>query len=120
MLANKRFLKMMKASNEWTARFDKASIMRSYVLALDVADVVVARPLCLTRAMCVAEKMGCGYACLVPGPTLPTSEFSVWVLPVLCPCLNRWTYKFMFDVLWRQEKRGIDDFQKRELSTCRP
>ena len=115
MLANGRMLKMMKASAEWKAKFDEASIMRSYVAALEGADVVVAGPLCLTRAMCVAEKMGCGFASLIPGPTLPTSEFPLWVLPVPCSCLNRWTYKFLFDALWRQEKKGINDFRKKDL-----
>jgi sterol 3beta-glucosyltransferase len=115
MLANGRILKMMKASAEWKSKFDEASIMRSYVTALEGADVVVAGPLCLTRAMCVAEKMGCGFASLIPGPTLPTSEFPLWVLPVPCSCLNRWTYKFLFDALWRQEKKGINDFRKKEL-----
>ena len=111
MLADGKIMKMMKASAEWKKKFDAMAIMKSYLSALEGADVVVAGPLCLTIAMCVAEKMGCGFATLIPGPTLPTSEFPIWVLPVPCSCLNRWTYRVLFDALWRQERKKINEFR---------
>lgn len=116
MLADGKFLKMMKASAEWKGKFDESSIMRSYVSALEGADVVVAGPLCLTRAMCVAEKMGSGFVFLIPGPTLPTSEFPIPALPVPCSCMYRWSYRVLYDMLWRQERNGINAFRKRELN----
>ncbi|KAL3775294.1 hypothetical protein ACHAW5_000945 [Stephanodiscus triporus] len=116
MLADGKFLKMMRASAEWKGKFDEGSIMRSYVSALEGADVVVAGGLCLSRAMCVAEKMGSGFALLVPGPTLPTSEFPIWALPVPCSCMNRWSYRVLYDALWRQERRGINEFRRRDLN----
>jgi hypothetical protein len=116
ILADGKVMKMMKASAEWKKKFDATAIMKSYISALEGADVVIAGPLCLTIAMCVAEKMGCGFVTLIPGPTLPTSEFPIWLLPVPCTCLNRWTYRVLFDALWRQERKKINEFRKMELS----
>ena len=114
--ASRKVLKVLKAVNKWKKRFDEQSIIKSYVSALEGADVVVASPLCMTRAMIVAESMGAGFVCLIPGPTLPTSEFPLWAISVPFSCMNKWSYHFFFDLLWKQERKGINAFRQRELN----
>jgi hypothetical protein len=89
-LASGNLINIVKATNEWKKKFDEQSILKSYKLALADADVVIASGLCLTKAMCVAESIGAGFVTLVPGPTLPTCEFNLWVLPIPCKCLYKW------------------------------
>jgi hypothetical protein len=115
MLADGQLFKMMKVVAAWKKQFDELAISRSFITALEGADIVVTGGLCLTRALCVAEKMGAGFVCLAPGPTVPTSEFPIWALPVPCACLNRWTYNFLFKLLWGQEKKHINEFRTRDL-----
>ena len=115
MLADGQLFKMMKVVAAWKKQFDELAISRSFITALEGADIVVTGGLCLTKALCVAEKMGAGFVCLAPGPTVPTSEFPIWALPVPCACLNRWTYNFLFRMLWGQEKKHINEFRTRDL-----
>ena len=115
MLADGQLFKMMKVVAAWKKQFDELAISRSFITALEGADIVVTGGLCLTKALCVAEKMGAGFVCLAPGPTVPTSEFPIWALPVPCACLNRWTYNFLFKLLWGQEKKHINEFRTRDL-----
>ena len=114
-LANGNLIKIVKATNEWKKKFDEQLILKSYKLALAGADVVIASGLCLTKAMCVAESISAGFVTLVPGPTLPTSEFSLWVMPIPCKCLYKWSYRFIFNTLWMQEKKSINIFRQKEL-----
>jgi hypothetical protein len=115
-LANGNLIKIVKATNEWKKKFDEQSILKSYKIALADADIVIASGLCLTKAMCVAESIGAGFVTLVPGPTLPTCEFNLWVLPIPCKCLYKWSYHFLYNTLWKQEKKSINTFRTKELN----
>ena len=114
-LANGNLIKIVKVTNEWKKKFDEQSILKSYKSALTGADVVIASGLCLTKAMCVAESIGAGFVTIVPGPTLPTCEFNLWILPIPCKCLYKWSYRFFFKMLWKQEKKSINTFRTEEL-----
>ena len=66
---------------------------------------------------CVAEKLGVPWVPMILGPTLPTTEFPIWPLKsiAVCSCMNRWTYSFLFNTLWGQEKATINAWRQESL-----
>lgn len=109
--------KLMSLTKEWEKQWNKMDIYQSYVTALAGCDVVIASPLTMTPSYCVAEYMNALWIPMILGPTLPSSEFPVWPLEslIFCQCLNKWSYNFLYSMLWSSEKELINKWRKESL-----
>jgi len=93
-LAESNMWRLISLTSAWEKKFNKMTVLRSYEDALAGADIVVGAGLTLTQTVCVAERNGAAWVPAILGPTLPTSEFPLFLLAGLacgCRCLNRWT-----------------------------
>jgi sterol 3beta-glucosyltransferase len=113
-LAESNMWRLISLTTEWDKKFDKSSVLRSYEAALAGADVVVGAGLTMTPSMCVAERLGAAWVPMLLGPTMPTSEFPLFLLAGLacgCRCLNKWTYDVAFKALWAQERPLVNKWR---------
>ena len=107
ILRDGSLLGLIRMTNEWNAKFDKNSILKSYETALLNADVIVSGALTMTQSYCIAEAHKTTWIPMILGPTYPTSEFPIWPLKAITcglSCLNKWSYRTLFKSLWDQEK----------------
>ena len=117
-LAESNMWRLISLTTAWDKKFDKAAVLRSYEAALAGADVVVGAGLTMTPSMCVAERLGAAWVPMLLGPTLPTSEFPLFLLAGLacgCRCLNKWTYSVAFKALWDQERPLVNKWRADSL-----
>ena len=117
-LAESNMWRLIALTSAWEKKFDKAVVLRSYEAALAGADVVVGAGLTMTPSMCVAERIGAAWVPMLLGPTLPTSEFPLFLLAGLacgCRCLHKWTYHVAFRALWDQERPLVNKWRAESL-----
>jgi sterol 3beta-glucosyltransferase len=91
-------------------------VLDSYESALQGSEVIMCGGLCLSQALCMAEKLRVPLVPMLLGPTLATSEFPLFLLSFLTlglSCLNKWTYTVAFSALWGQEKAHINPWRSR-------
>jgi sterol 3beta-glucosyltransferase len=102
-------------TEKWDKKFNKEEILDSYIEAAVGAELIITAGLTLTASYCVAEKLKVPWVPIILGPTLATSEFPIWPLEsiAICSCLNKWTYSFLFRMLWSQESKFINPWRIR-------
>ncbi len=108
---------LMKLTEEWDKKFSKDEILESYVTACAGMDLIIGAVLTMTQTYCVAEMMNIPWIPIIHGPTFPTNEFPIWALAGIIPfsCLNKWSYNFLFKMLWTNEKKFIDPWRVKHL-----
>mmetsp|Transcript_19964 Transcript_19964/g.28401 ORF Transcript_19964/g.28401 Transcript_19964/m.28401 type:complete len:449 (+) Transcript_19964:76-1422(+) len=118
VLKNGSIFQLMKMSKEWDNKFDRKEILQSYVTACEGAELIIGANLTLTQSYCVAEYMKCAWLPMILGPTLPTREFPLWIVPTWLHCFpswNKWFYMFVMKALWSNEKAHINAWREKEL-----
>ncbi len=110
------FFKLMTMTKDWDSKFDRMEILQSYVSACEGAELIIGANLTLTQSYCVSEYLGCAWLPVILGPTFPTSEFPLWIVPSWLHCLpNKWFYTFVFKALWTNEKVYINRWREEKL-----
>lgn len=116
VLQRGNMMELIKFTEAWDKKFDKAEILQSYVTACSGADIVVGAQLTISQSYCVAEMLRIPFIPVLLGPTLPTSEFPIWALKSLvcyfcCGCFVKWTYNAAFRMLWTSEQKFINPWR---------
>jgi len=108
---------LMKATEDWEKKFNKRDVLNSYIDACNGADVIISGALSMTITYCVAEMMNVPWIPVILGPTVPTSEFPIWLLKsvIFFSCMNKWSYRLLFWLLWNQEKKFINPWRREVL-----
>jgi sterol 3beta-glucosyltransferase len=116
-LKTSSMMKLITLTKEWDAKFNKLDILNSYVTACQGADIIVAGQLTLMQTFSASEYLKCAWVPVILGPTVPTSEFPLWIMQSLacCRCMNKFTYSIAFRLLWWGEKAMINDWRTRNL-----
>lgn len=117
ILQKGQLFSLIRITKEWEQKFDKQAILNSYASALADSSLIVTGALALTETYCVAESLGVPWIPMILGPTMPTSQCPVWPLAsvICCTCLNKWSYHFLFNTLWKQQKAVINKWRKTSL-----
>jgi UDP:flavonoid glycosyltransferase YjiC (YdhE family) len=107
---------LMSMTKEWECKYDRMDILQSYVSACEGAELIIGANLTLTQSYCVAEYMNCAWVPMILGPTFPTNEFPLWIVPPCLHCLpNKWFYKLVLKSLWNNEKKFINRWREEKL-----
>lgn len=117
VLKDGSIFQLVKLTEEWDKKFPKETALASLVEACKGADLIIGAALTLTTTYCVAEMMNIPWIPMIHGPTMPTSEFPIWALEnyIPCSCLNKWSYNFLFKMLWGQESKFINPWRVDQL-----
>jgi sterol 3beta-glucosyltransferase len=116
-------MKLIKLTENWEKKFNKADILASYVTAARSfttedgqsgdAQIIIGAALTLLPTLCVAELVHATWVPVILSPTLPTSEFPLWALKGLLPssCLYKWSYNKVFRMLWQSEAKWANPWR---------
>eukprot|EP01113_Clastostelium_recurvatum_P032121 TRINITY_DN4081_c0_g2_i1.p1 TRINITY_DN4081_c0_g2~~TRINITY_DN4081_c0_g2_i1.p1 ORF type:complete len:525 (-),score=94.98 TRINITY_DN4081_c0_g2_i1:21-1595(-) len=114
MLNNGSFLKLLSHQQNSQKEFYE-ECLGDYLKACDGwADIIITGPLCMTQALCIAEKMRVPCLPLLLGPSFPTDEFPIWVIataPLPFKFMNKLTYTTAFWAMWKGEKGNVNNWR---------
>ena len=112
-LKNGSLLQLIDMMKKLEKKYPKAEVYESYIPATQGADLLIAANLTIFHTAVAAEFYKIPWIAVILGPTLPTSEFPIFLLKSIacCSCMNKWTYTLIHSQLWKDEKKVIDPFR---------
>lgn len=108
-LKNGSLMQIMEMNKKIDKKYPKADVYESYISATRNADFLISANLTIFQTAIAADYHRIPWISIILGPTLPTSEFPLWIFQsIACfSCMNKWTYTVVHKMLWAEEKKVI-------------